>query len=158
MPAMEINRDAPVTAVGAVDVSAAPEAVWELLADLARWREGNDDITEVSVDGPLAVGTRFRWKSGPGGITSVLREVDPPRTSGWTGTTFSIRAVHVYVLEPIDAGTRVRTEESWEGLLASLLRRPFRGTLQSAIDTGLARLKAEVERRAAAKRQVDARS
>jgi hypothetical protein len=30
--------------------------------------------------------------------------------------------------------------------------------LQSAIDTGLARLKAEVERRAAAKRQVDARS
>ena len=154
--AMEINRDAPVTAVGTVDVSAAPEAIWEVLADLARWPEWNPDISEVSVDGPLAVATRFRWKSGPGGITSVLREVDPPHTLGWTGTTFSIRAVHVYRLEPIDAGTRVRIEESWEGLLASLLRLPFRGTLQTAIDTGLARLKAEAERRAAAERQTAA--
>ncbi|HEX7173016.1 MAG TPA: SRPBCC family protein [Candidatus Limnocylindria bacterium] len=153
---MEINRDAPVTAIGAVDVSAAPEDTWEVLADLARWPRWNADITEVSVDGPLAAGTSFRWKSGPGWITSVLREVDPPRTLGWTGTTFSIRAVHVYRLEPIDAGTRVRTEESWEGLLASLLRRIFRGTLRTAVDTGLERLKAEVESRAAAQRQAEA--
>ncbi len=146
---MRINRDAPVMAVGELDVSAAPEAVWDVLADLARWPTWNEDITEVSVDGPLAAGTRFRWKSGPGWITSVLREVDPPRTLGWTGTTFSIKAVHVYRLEPRDGATRVRIEESWQGLIASLLRRPFRRTLQEAIDTGLVRLRAEVERRAA---------
>jgi uncharacterized protein YndB with AHSA1/START domain len=150
---MQINRDAPVMAVGELDVSAAAEAVWDVLADLARWPEWNADITEVSVDGPLAAGTRFRWKSGPGWITSVLREVDPPRTLGWTGTTFSIKAVHVYRIDPRDGATKVRLEESWEGLLASVLRRPFRRMLQKAIDTGLVRLKSEVERRTALDRR-----
>jgi hypothetical protein len=42
----------------------------------------------------------------------------------------------------------VSTEESWGGLLARLLRKRFTAMLNTAIDTGLARLKAEAERRA----------
>jgi hypothetical protein len=39
----------------------------------------------------------------------------------------------------------VSTEESWGGLLSRLLRRRFTTTLRTAIDTGLAGLKAEAE-------------
>jgi hypothetical protein len=62
-----------------------------------------------------------------------------------------ISAIHVYRLHPSErhpGQTVVWTEASWEGLLARRLRRPFTRRLQTGIDTGLARLKAEAERRA----------
>jgi hypothetical protein len=62
-----------------------------------------------------------------------------------------IPAIHVYQLRASNqqpGHTTVRLDESWTGLLARLLRRPFTKTLQRAIDTGLTRLKAEAERRA----------
>jgi hypothetical protein len=37
----------------------------------------------------------------------------------------------------------VRTEETWSGLLARLLRRPFTKILRAAIDGGLARMQPE---------------
>lgn len=40
---MDINREAPVIAVADVDVSAAPESVWQLLADVERWPTWNPD-------------------------------------------------------------------------------------------------------------------
>ncbi|MGH2381626.1 MAG: SRPBCC family protein [Candidatus Limnocylindria bacterium] len=46
---MQINHGAPVTVVVEVDVYAAPVAVWEALADFARWREWSEDVTEISV-------------------------------------------------------------------------------------------------------------
>ena len=49
-----------------------------------------------------------------------------------------------------DGGTLVRSEESWEGLLASLLKGYSRKTLDKGIRSVLARLKTEAERRAAA--------
>jgi hypothetical protein len=62
-----------------------------------------------------------------------------------------IPANHVYRVRPSDqhpGHTIVWLEESWDGLLARVLRRPFTKTLQTAIDSGLGRLKAEAERRA----------
>jgi hypothetical protein len=47
-------------------------------------------------------------------------------------------------------GTLARSEESWEGLLASLLRGYSRKTLDKGIRGVLAHLKAEAERRARA--------
>jgi Phospholipase_D-nuclease N-terminal len=67
------------------------------------------------------------------------------------GQDDGIPAIHVYRLDPSNqrpGHTVVRLEESWDGLLARLLRRPFTRTLQAAIDTGLVRLKAEAERQA----------
>jgi hypothetical protein len=96
-------------------------------------------------------GTTFRWKSGPGTITSTFQVVDEPTELTWTGKTLGIPAIHVYRLRPSErhpGHTVVSTEESWAGLLARLLRKRFTTTLKTAIDTGLARLKAEAERRA----------
>jgi hypothetical protein len=74
--------------------------------------------------------------------------VDPPRGSGWTGSSLGIRAIDVFRLEARDGGTVVTEEESWGGLLARLFRSRMRRTLQSGIESGIQALKAEAERRA----------
>jgi hypothetical protein len=49
-----------------------------------------------------------------------------------------------------DVGTLARSEESWEGLLASLLKGYSRKTLDKGICSVLSHLNAEAERRASA--------
>jgi hypothetical protein len=127
---VEADRNAPVYGTGEIEATADPETVWAVLADIQGWPTWNPDIAEASLRGPVRPGTTFSWKSGPGTITSTF---------------------HVYRLRPSErhpGHTILTTEESWGGLLARLLRKRFATTLKTAIDTGLARLKAEAERRA----------
>jgi hypothetical protein len=72
------------------------------------------------------------------------------REIGWTGTTMSIKAVHVFRFEPKDGGTLVSSEESWEGLIASMAKGYSRRSIDKAIMGVLAHLKTEAERRAGA--------
>ena len=144
---MEIDSAAPAVARGEIDIAARPEVVWDVLADIEGWPRWNASIASAELDGELAPGSTFRWKAGPGTITSTLRHVDPPRELGWTGTTFGIKAVHVHRLEQRGDSTRVTSEESWAGLPVRLLRGRMQKTLQKALDEGLALLKAEAQRR-----------
>lgn len=145
---MEVNRGAPAIAEGDIRIAASPEVVWDVLSDVDRWPSWSPDIKAARLEGPLASGSTFRWRSGGTSLVSVLRVVDPPRELGWTGTTLGIRAVHVFRLNPEDGGTWVRSEESWEGLLPRFLK----GYSRKAIDRGIANwlrlLKDEAERRA----------
>ena len=144
---MEANRQAPVFGASEIEIAAAPDIVWSVLTDFGRWPAWNPDVKSMAIDGQVAQGTQFRWKSGPATITSVIREVEPRRSIAWTGRTVGTSAKHVYRLEAADGGTRVRTEESFEGWLPRLLRRQMRTTLQNGLDDGLRHLKAEAERR-----------
>jgi hypothetical protein len=147
---VQADTNAPVFATGEVEVAADPDTVWAVMADIVRWPSWNPDIKAATVQGPVQPGTSFSWKAGPGTIRSTFQVVQRPTELSWTGRTMGIGAIHVYQLRTSDQQpdhTTVRLEESWSGLLARLLRRPFTRTLQTAIDTGLARLKAEVERR-----------
>lgn len=145
---MEINESAPAIARSAALIAADIDTVWRLITDVGQWPEWNPDIKEVKLDGELVEGASFRWKSGPSTITSTVRQLDPPRFVGWTGTTMGIQAIHVWHLEQADGGTRVETEESWDGFPVRLLKGRMRKMLQEAIDSGLQHLKAEAERRA----------
>lgn len=145
---MQIDEKAPATARAEVGIDAPPAVVWEVMTDFERWPDWNPDVASVVLDGPPAEGTVFRWRSGPGTITSTLRELEPEREIAWTGRTFGIRAVHVWRLAPDDGGTRVVTEESWDGWIVKLLSGALRRTLQQSIDRGLGFLQAEAERRA----------
>ena len=147
---MEINENAPVVARSQVQVAADPESVWALLTDLERWPTWKTDVRSLALHGPLKPGTIFVWKAGPGQIRSTLHEVDPPRAISWTGSTFGIKAIDGFRLEPRDGGTQVSEAESWEGLTVRLFAGRMRRTLQSSLDKGLAELKAEAERRATA--------
>ena len=97
----------------------------------------------------------FRWKAGPGTITSTIQRAEPPRLIAWTGRTLGISAIHFYRLEPRDGRTFVRTEESYDGLVARLLRGSLQKTLDTALAEGLGYLKNEAERRGASTAPVE---
>jgi uncharacterized protein YndB with AHSA1/START domain len=147
---MEINRDAPATAEGELQIDADPPTVFAVLSAIDQWPSWNPDVRSIQLQGRVQPGTTFRWKARPSWITSTLQVVDPPRELAWTGRTMGIRAVHVFRLQPSQDGTLARSEESWEGLPARLLKGYGRRTLEQGIGSVLAYLKAEAERRAAA--------
>ena len=139
---------APVSSSRSIEVEALPEVVWDVLTGFADWPKWNPEVKSMSFDGPLAPGSRFRWKAGPGTIVSTLEEVDPPNRVRWRGKTLSIHARHEYRLELRSGGTLVETEETFSGLLARVMRRNLQKTLDQSLEQGLEQLKAESERRA----------
>ena len=150
---MDIKTGAPAIARAEVQIAADPQTVWAVISDFEHWPSWNAEIRSLAMSGPLAPGSTFAWKAGPGTIRSTLGEVDAPRKIAWSGVTFGIKAIDVFRLEPSGGGTLVTEEESWDGLLARLLRGRMQRTLQAAIEKGLRALKAEAERRAAERRQ-----
>jgi hypothetical protein len=142
---VDVDERAPVVAGAEIEIAAPAGAVWQILSAIDRWPSWNPDIREMRLEGPPEPGAEFRWKAGPGTIRSRIESVEAPREIGWTGRTLGMRARHVYRLEQHGERTLVRTRESWSGGLTPLLRGPLRRTMQSALDRGLAHLKAAVE-------------
>ena len=143
------NENAPVRGTAEIEVDAPPKVAWEVLTRFENWPNWNPDVKSMSFPGPLAPGTEFRWKAGPGTIVSTLERVEAPNYIAWRGRTLTIDAYHEWWLEPRDGGTQVRTQESFSGLLARLLRRTLQKTLDRSLEDGLERLKRESERRSA---------
>jgi uncharacterized protein YndB with AHSA1/START domain len=146
----EVNEQAPVVGTSEIEIDGSPEQVWKVLTAFERWPSWNRDVKSMTMQGNVAPGSVFRWKAGPGTITSTIQRVEQPRLIGWTGTTLGIDAIHFWHLEPRDGKTFVRTDESYEGLVARIFRGPLQKTLDRALADGLGYLKTEVERRGAA--------
>lgn len=147
---MDIDRSAPAISEGETLIAADPGTVFDVISEIGEWPDWNPDVKSASIDGAAEPGTVFRWKAGPGTITSTLQVVDRPGEIGWTGRTMGITAVHVFRFEEADGGTRAHSAESWKGLIASLLTGYSRRTLDETIASVLGHLKTESERRAAA--------
>jgi hypothetical protein len=130
-----------VFASGQIDISAEPQQVWSIMVGVENWPDWNHDVKWARLAGPLAEGTEFMWKAGPGTIRSKLQLVDEPRAVSWEGRTLGIQAYHSWRLEPSALGTMVMTEESWTGFLPSLLPSAMNRQLKAAIDRGLGFLK-----------------
>jgi hypothetical protein len=143
-----IDRQAPIVETGEIEVEASPEDVWDLMAAIDQWPNWNPDVTWVSLSGELMEGATFRWKAGPGKITSTLQRVERPWFLAWTGATLGIKAVYVWRIAVQDGRTIVRTEESWGGLMARVFRGSLQRTLKQSIESGLEHLKNAVENRA----------
>jgi len=143
------TSEAPVRSSQEIEIAGPPEIVWDVLTDFEQWSQWNPDVKSMSFAGPVAPGSEFKWKAGPGTIVSTLEAVEPLRRISWRGRTMSIKAMHEWHLEPRAGGTLVQTEETFSGLLARL----FRGSLQTldkSTSEGLEHLKREAERRAGA--------
>jgi uncharacterized protein YndB with AHSA1/START domain len=141
-----MEPNAAVAGASEIEIAAPPERVWKVLAAIDRWPSWNPDVKSMSITGEVRPGSVFRWKAGPSTITSTIRLFEPPRLISWTGKTFGMRANHLYCLEAGDGRTIVRTEESFYGVFARLLRRTLQKTLDDALESSLRHLKAEVER------------
>jgi Polyketide cyclase / dehydrase and lipid transport len=144
---LQIDLNAPVRASAEIEIGADPEVVWDVLATIQEWPKWNPDVKSVSVSGAVTAGTSFRWKSGPGTITSTLQQVDRPHVLGWTGKTLGITAIHVWRVEGQDGHSVVSSNESWDGFVVRVCRRQLQKVLEKAVETGPLHLKAEAERR-----------
>jgi hypothetical protein len=144
---VDVDRSAPAVASGSIEIEAPPEVVWDVLTNIEAWPSWNPEVRTATVDGELRPYATFRWKAGPGTITSTIQELDPPNRITWRGSTVGIRAIHVYRLEAGPSGTSVVSEESWAGLPVRLLRGFLGRQLQKSTDAGLQHLKREAERR-----------
>jgi uncharacterized protein YndB with AHSA1/START domain len=144
---MTVNKKAPVIADSETVIAAQPDDVWEILTDFESWPTWNPDVKWMSIEGEPLPGTDFRWKAGPATIKSRIQEVERPRVIAWTGKTLGISAAHVYLLNAHDGETAVRTEESYDGVLARLFRGRMQKMLKGSLDAGLQHLKEEAERR-----------
>lgn len=142
------SEKSPVFASGSIQVAASPEVVWDVVANVDQWPDWNPGVSDVSLNGAIAPGTTFSWKAGRSKITSKFEHVDRPRSVAWSGKTLGIPAKHVWEMQPADTGTLLRTQESWGGPLAGLLRRKLRSMLDEALQKGLQATKTEAERRA----------
>lgn len=146
MPA-SIDESAPVITSQSIEMNAPIETVWATISQIEQWPDWNPEIREVEVGGPIAPGTSFRWKAGPGTIRSTLQTVDAPTEISWQGKTMGITALHVYRLRQAGEVVNLSTEESWRGLLPRLLRSMMQKYLDESIRLGLiaAKTRAEAE-------------
>jgi uncharacterized protein YndB with AHSA1/START domain len=147
---VDIDRRAPAIAEGEILIAAPVEVVWEVMADLSGWPSWNSDVKSMAFDGRLEPGSLFRWRSGSASLVSTIQAVEAPRELAWTGKTMGINAVHVFAFAPTDGGTLVRSAESFRGLIPSVLKSYSRRVLRRGIESILASLKSEAERRAPA--------
>jgi hypothetical protein len=147
---VEVNERAAVVGAAEMFIAAPIGTVWSILGDIGNWPRWNASISKMKLDGPVRTGTSFYWASGASRIASCLEEVEPPRRIAWSGRTMGIRAIHVYELDEEKAGTRVRTRESFEGLVARLMRKKLKKMLDKDLADGLGALRAAAERQAPA--------
>lgn len=142
----ERPEHAPVVAATEIEIAAPREIVWQVLTAIDHWPSWNPAVRSASLQGPLEQGSEFRWKAGPGTIVSRLEVVEAPRRIAWSGRSMSIKAFHSHTLDDRDGKTVVRTEETYEGLIARLFSGRLRKMLDEALRDGLLHLKAEAER------------
>lgn len=107
-----------------VDITAAPEVVWRILADIEHWPDWTPTMTSIeALDSlPLRVGLRARVMQ-PGLRPAVLTvtAIDEGQRFLWVakqpGLTFSAD----HVITPTTQGSRVRLFAEFSGLLAPIV-------------------------------------
>jgi uncharacterized protein YndB with AHSA1/START domain len=142
---MDINANAPAIARHEILIAAPSDTVWALLADIDQWPTWNPNISAATLEGGLEPGTGFHWRSGGTAIASTLQEVEPQRRLSWTGRVMGIRAIHTWSLDPQGDGVVVRTEESFEGWMARLMKPMMQKMLDTSLKTWLEHLKQQAE-------------
>ena len=142
---MEINHQAPLVAHKEVFIQASPEVAWKIHTAINDWPQWQPSIDVARLEGPLAVGSIFQWKSGGLTITSTIQVVEPNQQIGWTGKALGTRAGHIWILNPHNDGTMLTTEESMEGWLVSILKLIMPKFLEGSLDTWVQSLKSKAE-------------
>jgi uncharacterized protein YndB with AHSA1/START domain len=145
---MDINNEAPVVTRDEILIDAPIETIWAIQTDVAGWPSWQPEVDGAEVDGPLAVGSVFRWQTGGLNITSTVEEMEAPTRIVWGGPAQGIVAVHLWTLDERNAGVMVHTEESWEGEPIEARVPEMQAALDGSLHAWLRNLKQTAEARA----------
>lgn len=120
---MLVQEDDPFVTV-TTDISAPPEAVWQVLTPFSRYASWHPRLSLDGVAPEIEQGARlaFRLSGGADGehaFTAELTEVVPPRLLAWQGGFEGVFfGRHSFELRPLPAGgTRFTDTERWSGTM-----------------------------------------
>jgi len=110
-----------------IDIDADPETVWEILTAFDTYPEWNPTLTRA--DGEPTEGATVDLRVEPPDARSteievVVETVDRPRRLAWRGTLLHPLVFvgdHSFEIEPRDDGVRLSHDETFGGIVASLL-------------------------------------
>jgi hypothetical protein len=128
-------------------IEAAPEAVWAVLVDGARYTDWNSGM--VRLDGTIAKGERLTVVSSANpkrGFPVEVTAFEPGRRMEWSGgmPLGLFRGVRTFTLTPEGARTRLDVREEYTGPLLPLIWRSM-PDLQPSFDQFTRGIKARVE-------------
>jgi uncharacterized protein YndB with AHSA1/START domain len=144
---MDIDEDAPVITRDEIVIRAPLETIWDVQTNVDEWPAWQPDVDGAKAEGPLDVGSVFRWQTAGLDITSTVEEIDAPRRIVWGGPAQGIVAVHVWTFEPQDDGALVRTAESGEGEPVTAQVETLQAALDASLRAWLTNLKRIAEER-----------
>lgn len=109
-----------------VDISAPPEMVWSVMADLPRWQEWSGTVQSFAwVEGDsLRQGAtaRLRLRGAPGATVWTVTQVEEGRSFAWESRIRGVESVATHLIEPVAGGSRVTLAVEQIGLMATLFR------------------------------------
>ena len=108
------------------DISATPDEVWALLADVNGWAEWNPTI--ISIEGASVPGTKVKLVSTLSPkrtFTLSVDDVEPPRRMVWSdGMPLGLfTGRRTYTVEPSSSGAVFTMVEEYSGPMAGLIIR-----------------------------------
>ena len=142
----------------ATAIAAPPDTVFAVMTDIARWAEIMRGVEKVELltEGPMRAGTRCRETRTIFGRSATeemtVAEIDPPRRLVFTAGNHGTRYLATHTIEPTPGGSRLiltfkGTPITLAARLFSLIGMLFTGALRRQLESDLADIKAEAERR-----------
>ena len=143
------------------DISAPPDVVFTVVADVARWADfiSGIDRVEILTGGPIGVGTRIRETRTMFGRSAseemTVAELTPPRRLVLTAENHGTRYVATHDIAPSANGARLvlafeGTPVTVAARIFSVIGLLFLKSLRRKLEEDLRELKVEAERRAKA--------
>lgn len=128
-PEGALPHQSPVYVRNSLVIPAAPERLFAWLLAAPRWPEWYANAKDVRIAGDaplLTLGAEFTWVTFGVPVHTRIEELVPARRLAWSGRGLGSTAYHGWLLEPVAEGTRVTTEETQRGFVATIGRVPLR--------------------------------
>ncbi len=142
---MTIDSNAPVIVSEKILINASLEDIWRIHTAIDQWPLWQHDIIAAQIDGSVAVGETFHWKTFGLSISSTIKEMEPQRRIVWGGSAQGIDAIHVWTMMSSPNGVVVQTEESWDGEPVRVKVEESRKSLEGSLQNWLRDLKRTAE-------------
>ncbi len=127
-------------------VAAAPDVIYRIYEDVARWHTWDPDTKQASLDGPLRTGSKGKLTPTKGNTVPMLvTDVVANRSFTVESRIPLFRMRFEHELHPNAGGTEVIHRVTFSGLLSLLLGPMLSRQLNAGLPVTLSRLKALAE-------------
>lgn len=143
-----------ISVSNSIEINATPQLVWEVFTDIYNWSEWNPVIKgvhQISGGGLWVPGGTFVQKYKGDflpeemTITSVVREVFPPRKITWIGEVLGSNGITRYEFIPFGAKTLVTVTEEFAETQSNQLNVAIHRATENILRLSLAGLKRYIE-------------